>query len=164
MLDITSDVSSPSTLALAIAAQHTGGRLICVCRDDHQQQPPKQTQSQIQDFDLSDSVHFVVGDPREVVKQYKNIDFAVVDHRIRDCEELLLEMDMNPNGSVVVLSNLFRCRGRPARASYVRRRSGGNIESAVLPIGHGMVVTRIGKVCRRGSSKRSKRTFLVYEE
>lgn len=106
MLDIASDGLSPSTLALAIAARHTGGRLVCVCRD-RDQESLKQTQSQIQNFNLGDVVHFVVGDPCEVIKQYRNIDFAVVDHRIRDCEELLLEIDMNPNGSVVVLSNLL---------------------------------------------------------
>lgn len=160
MVEITLDGFSSSTLALAIAARYTGGRLICMC---HDQKSVVQTRSRIEDFNLFEVVHFEVGDPREVIKKYKNIDFAVVDHRIDSCREVLLGVDMNPNGSVLVLSNLFHesCRGR---ASYADAKNNGRrFESVILPIGIGMEVTKIGN-CIRSRSRKSKRTFVVHEE
>ncbi|ONK73153.1 uncharacterized protein A4U43_C04F27820 [Asparagus officinalis] len=91
MVDITSHGVSPSALALAIAARHTNGRLICV-----------------QGSGLQDAVDIQIGDPCDVIKQYKNVDIAAVDHRIENCDEVLFSLDMNPDGSIVVLSNLFR--------------------------------------------------------
>ena len=169
MVDVTSDGSSSSALALAVAARCTGGRLVCVCRDI---EALKQTKSQIEEFELGDVVSFRVGvDACEAVKQYKNIDFAVVDHRIKDCDELLFAMDMDPNWSVVVVSNLCSGRGRVVGAAssvHARKCRGGGIESATLPVGGGMEVTRIGKSISSRSrvSKRStsKRTFLICEE
>ena len=160
MVDVPSDGSPPSTLALATAARCTSGRLICVCRDS---EALSQTKSQIQELELGDVVSFRVGaDVCEVVKQYKNIDFTVVDHRIKDCDELLFAMDMNPKGSVVVLSNLFSGRRRVG-ASYVHaRKCRGGIESAILPVGDGMQVTKIGK--NSGSCTRGKQEINTQED
>ncbi|ONK73151.1 uncharacterized protein A4U43_C04F27800 [Asparagus officinalis] len=170
MIDVTSDGVSPSTLALAIAARHTNGRLICVCPD---RPSLAQAKSQLQGFGLQDAVDFQIGDPCCVIKQYKNVDFAAVDHRIDNCDEVLFSLDMNPDGSIVVLSNLFRggsssSKRRVGAPNYVHMKKGSyrgrGIESAVLPVGGGMEVNRFGRACRSSRQKRSKRTFLVYEE
>jgi len=166
MVDIASGGLSASTLALAVAATHVGGgRLVCV---RHEREAIEEIKAQVEALDLERVTELRVGDPFEVMKQYKNIDFAVVDHRIRECLELLFAMEMNPSGSVVVVSNLFHGRRsvRSCTAFGQMMRSAGN-KSAVLPIGDGMEITRFtGNVNggRRGVRKSCKRTFMVYDE
>ncbi|KAG1328213.1 hypothetical protein COCNU_01G021470 [Cocos nucifera] len=163
-VDVESGGFSPCTLALAAAARHTGGCLVCV---RHEQEEVDDSRSQIERFDLGDAVEFELGKPSEVISQFKNIDFGLIDHMVEDCMEIFLAMDMNLGGSVVVVSNLFHGRRRVG-ASYgqlVRGREG--TKSVLLPIGEGMEVTRIRKdgmekdwqACRK-----PKRTFLVYEQ
>ncbi|KAL5995484.1 hypothetical protein ACLOJK_025546 [Asimina triloba] len=141
MVEIPSKGISPLTIALAVAAKYTGGRLICIL---HKQEALGETrpQSAIHDHEIEDVIEFVVGDPCEVMKQYKKMDFVMVDGRVEDCLKLLRSIDLNPCGSVVVVSNLFHTKTRPSYAQVVRGRAG--IESVTLPVGEGMEVTKVG--------------------
>ncbi|XP_077231603.1 uncharacterized protein LOC143864710 [Tasmannia lanceolata] len=151
MVEITFCGISPLTIALAVAAKQTGGRVICIL---HKNEELSEAKTRIADFDIKDSVEFVIGDPCEVIKQYKCIDFAIIDCRIHDHLKVYKIIDMNPSGSVVVVDNFFH---RKIGASYGQVVKGiGGVESVILPIGEGMEVTRVGWGKRDGS-KRSKR-------
>ncbi|CAL9108070.1 unnamed protein product [Musa textilis] len=162
MLDIESGGMSPSILALAAAARQTGGRLVCV---RHEQAHIEALRRQIESLDLADVVECKRGEPLESIRQLESVDFAVVDHRLEHCRELVSAIDVNPRGSVVVVSNLFQ--GRRAAASYgqlVKERAVA--KSVVLPFGEGMEVTRIGRTGKRGyhGGRRATRKFVVYYE
>lgn len=167
LLDIASGGMSAPTLALAIAARHAGGRLVCIRRE---REALEEIKEQLEALDLGDVCELKCGEPRDVVEQYENVDFAVVDHRMRECMEVLFAMNINPKGSVVVVSNLFhgsRVIGSTAFGQMMRGKGSGN-KTEVLPIGDGMEITRImanNSWRRRRSVRKScKRTFMVYEE
>lgn len=162
MVDIESGGMSPAILALAAAARQTGGRVVCV---RHEQAHLEALRRQIESLDLADVVECKRGEPLESIRQLESVDFAVVDHRLEHCRELVSAIDVNPRGSVVVVSNLFQ--GRRAAASYgqlVKERAVA--KSVVLPFGDGMEVTRIGRAAKHGchGGRRVTRQFVVYYE
>ena len=55
---------NPLTIALAVAAKHTGGRFICVLDE---QQDMEDCKAQLSCYDLEDKVEFVHGNPCEIV-------------------------------------------------------------------------------------------------
>ncbi|RWW83309.1 hypothetical protein BHE74_00008191 [Ensete ventricosum] len=162
MVDIESGGMSPSILALAAAARQTGGRLVCL---RHEQAHLEALRRQIESLNLEDVVECKRGEPLESIRQLESVDFAVVDHRLEFCRELVSAIDVNPRGSVVVVSNLFH--GRRATASYgqlVKERAVA--KSVVLPFGEGMEVTRVGRAGKHGchGGRRVGRKFVVYYE
>ncbi|KAJ0960719.1 hypothetical protein J5N97_001415 [Dioscorea zingiberensis] len=113
MVDISSVGISPLTLALAVAAKQTGGLLLCI---RSHLQTLQETKTHLENFHLCDVVELKLGNPSEVVKQYENIDFAVVDSRVVEgCSVSLffaLDASMNPDGSsVVVVNNIVGSHG-----------------------------------------------------
>ena len=67
---------NPLTMALAVAAKHCGGWFVCFL---DQEQDIEDSKSQLSCYDLEDAVEFMHGNPCEVITQFKNIDFAVID-------------------------------------------------------------------------------------
>lgn len=140
MVEVTSGVS-PSTIALAAAARHTGGKLVCIVPE------PMLAESKrvIKDTGLKDMVKFETGNPFELLPKYKNIDFSLVDCNSDDNADLLKLLDVNPSMSVVVAANNLVGE----RKGLEGRIKGGNNKVAVRsmkhPIGEGMEVTVIKK-------------------
>ncbi|KAL5982854.1 hypothetical protein ACLOJK_016932 [Asimina triloba] len=157
MVEISSKGISPLTVALAVAAKYTCGRLICIL---DKQEALQDTKHQMAIRELEDAIDFVVGDPCEVIRRYKNINFVIIDSRVDDCLKLLKTIDVNPSGSVVVVNNLFHTKTRPSYAQVVRGKFG--IESVTLPIGEGMEVTKVGWRCKH-EGRASKRSNVKVE-
>ncbi|KAM0946454.1 putative S-adenosyl-L-methionine-dependent methyltransferase [Dioscorea sansibarensis] len=189
MADISSVPISPSTLALAVAAKQTGGLLLCIRPSP---QTLQQTKTHLQNLHLFDVVDLKLGNPCEVLKQYHNIDFVVINndhHHHQGCALSLLllglELSMNPNGpSVVVVMNNGGKRSSSSSSlsssscghEVVRglRGRGIHVESMTLPIGdHGMEVIKIngkGNILHhhhhhhQEAGRRSKRVFRVFDD
>lgn len=139
IVEVTSEVS-PSTVALAAAARQTGGKLVCILPE------PKLDPSQkvIEDSGLNDMVEFKTGDPAEVLPNYENIDFSLVDCKNNDYPRLLNLLDVNPRRSVVVANNLVE--GRNGLGGHVKGMENKlKVRSMKHPIGKGMEITMIGK-------------------
>lgn len=140
---------SPSTIALAAAARHTGGRLVCILPE------PVLAESKrvIKDSGLKDLVEFKTGEPSELLPSYENIDFSLVDCKNDDYSRLLNMLDVNPKRSMVVANNLVgerkglegHVRGMKSKAAAGRVA----VRSMKNPIGKGMEVTVIGKSSRK---------------
>ncbi|KAG8363253.1 hypothetical protein BUALT_Bualt19G0003000 [Buddleja alternifolia] len=147
IVEITSDVSS-STIALAAAARQTGGKLVCILPE------PKLNKSQkaIKDSGLSEMVEFKTGDPVEILLDYENIDFSLVDCKADDYKKLLENLDVNLKRSVVVANNLLGGeKGFGGCLKGVENKT--EVRSMKHPIGVGMEVTMIGKSNNIGRSK-----------
>ncbi|KAL1831240.1 hypothetical protein ACET3Z_000891 [Daucus carota] len=136
IVEITTQGITPLTLALAVAATQTGGHLICIV------------------------ARIVIGDPCQVIKHYKSIDFAVIDGKYEDHLRLFkIIIDMKQKGSVVVVNSKV-CRKSFGEVVKGKR---GSVESVVsFPFGQGMELTRMGSSnsCRSGKSRR----FYTVEE
>ncbi|KAK3001117.1 hypothetical protein RJ639_022474 [Escallonia herrerae] len=139
IVEVTSEVS-PSTVALAAAARQTGGKVVCILPE-----PELDTsQKAIDDSGLNDMVEFRTEDPVDVLPNYENIDFSLVDCKTEGYPRLLNMLDVNPRRSVVVANNLVE--GRKGLGGNVK--GGGRklkVRSMKHPIGKGMEVTMIGK-------------------
>ncbi|TQE13446.1 hypothetical protein C1H46_001013 [Malus baccata] len=113
----------------------------------------------IRDLGLKDLVEFKTSDPSELLSNYKNIDFSVVDCKNDDYTRLLKLLDVNPRKSVVVANNLVGERkGLEGHLGVMEKRA--PVRSTKNSIGKGMEVTVIGKNTEvgkgywRGGSKR----------
>uniref|UniRef100_A0A0E0LQI6 Uncharacterized protein n=1 Tax=Oryza punctata TaxID=4537 RepID=A0A0E0LQI6_ORYPU len=171
----SSSSSSPATaVALAIAAARTGGRLVCV-RDD--QPNLDAVRRHLRRLGLATSgVDFQLGRPPSMaVRRLRRVDFAVVDASVERCGEVLGAIDVDPMGGIVVVTNVFQEETTSSSSGHgggSRVCSYGQVvgkgKSMVLPIGHGMEVTKLGGLSgahlqwqRKKLVSTPKRTFLV---
>uniref|UniRef100_A0A5B7CC18 S-adenosyl-L-methionine-dependent methyltransferase n=1 Tax=Davidia involucrata TaxID=16924 RepID=A0A5B7CC18_DAVIN len=135
IVEVTSE-ASPSTIALAAAARQTGGKLVCILPEP----TLEESQQLIEDSGLNGMVEFKTGDPVELLPDYENIDFSLVDCKSENYTRLLKLLDVNPIRSVVVANNLVQ--GRKGLGGLVE---GVENKVEVRSIGEGMEVTMIGK-------------------
>ncbi|CAN4111446.1 unnamed protein product [Withania somnifera] len=150
IVEVTTE-GSPSTVALAAAARQTGGKLVCIIPE------PKldKTQKVIQETGLNDMVEFKTGDPVEVLHNYENIDFSLVDCKTNDYDMLMENLDVNLKRSVVVTNNVEGRKGVGGHLKKVENKV--KVRSLQHPIGKGLEVTMIGKSTEFGKKEnRSK--------
>ena len=147
MVQITSDGITPLTIALAVAAKQTGGLLIRIGHEDH--------------IEKSKAL-FIYGNPCEMIKQYKNIDFAVIDCKFQDYLKIFKTINLNPSGSTMFVNNFHHRKDGISFAEVVEGKNCG-VKSFTLPIGEGMHLTRIGSTGKRVINRRYKRFHVTYE-
>ncbi|KAF5743589.1 hypothetical protein HS088_TW08G00173 [Tripterygium wilfordii] len=123
--------ANSNTLALVAAAHQTGGQVVCILPGiEHLQSSYKAIGA--------DSYHvkFVIGDAKKLLlTHYREAEFLLIDCNHENHEEILraVQISRRRNGMVVVGYNAF-CKN-----SW---RSSGS-ETQLLPIGGGLLVTRI---------------------
>ncbi|KAJ8900626.1 hypothetical protein K2173_025403 [Erythroxylum novogranatense] len=139
IVEVTSGVS-PSTVALAAAARHTGGKLVCIVPE-----PVLADSKQvIKETGLIDMVEFKTGDPSELLSHYEKIDFSLVDCKNGEFTRVLKLLDVNPSRSVVVANNLAGdAKGLGGHVRGMKDKVA--VRSRKHPIGKGMEITLIGK-------------------
>lgn len=123
-----------TTLALVAAAHQSGGRVVCILRGDEE--------LQLSENFLGPNVchiEFVIGEAQSLLQNhYREADFVVIDCNLENHEGILGAVEMgkkNSKGPVVVVGyNAFRRRPW---------RSMGYSKTQLLPIGDGLLVTRI---------------------
>ncbi|CAA3005756.1 uncharacterized protein LOC111393837 [Olea europaea var. sylvestris] len=139
-----------TTLALAAAAQQTGGRVICIL-------------SSIQDGYLSgttqginaDNVEFVTGDVKYLlINDYKEADFVAIDCNLENYEGIirLTQESARCNNTIVLGYNAF------CKESWRNSPSC----SELLPIGEGLLLIRIAaKKHANGSGSKKRGNWIV---
>ncbi|KAL2478686.1 uncharacterized protein Fot_47700 [Forsythia ovata] len=102
-------------------------------------------------------VEFRTGDPIEVLPNYENIDFSLVDCKADNYGRLLEKLDVNPKRSMVVANNLIE--GRKGVEEHLKGvETMVKVRSMKRLIGKGMEITMVGKRERsRGSYSRAER-------
>jgi predicted O-methyltransferase YrrM len=135
--------SGLSTIALAAAARHTGGRLTSIEIEPARQELARR---RLTDLGLAGRVDLVLADAGQVLSQYEALDFVLVDCEKDDYERFLGLLRLSP-GAVVVADNILS----HDLGQYVQSvRTYPGVESITLPIGKGLEVSRFVK----GSSGR----------
>lgn len=127
--------SGLSTIALAAAARHTGGRLISIEIEHRRQDQARQTLSALS---LSDGVAFVHADAATVLNRYEGLEFVLIDCEKEDYVRFVGMLKLAP-GALVVADNILS-HGLWDYVKHVRSFTG--VESVTLPIGKGLEVSR----------------------
>lgn len=138
----------PATIALAVAARKTGGRLICILSD------PDALLNAMVAMDalgLSTVVEFLVGDATELLPQFSEVDFALIDCRREQSVELFDLVCLNSHRAVVVAENLVHRNARALYEDKMTNRAG--YTTAMLPIGRGIEVARLLRETEKSSTE-----------
>ncbi|GFP88293.1 hypothetical protein PHJA_000973000 [Phtheirospermum japonicum] len=124
-----------TTLALAAAAQQTGGRIVCILPDEQ-----KLHTSQITLAINATNVEFVVGDAHELLSNtYEGFDFVAIDCNLENHEAIISELREKVkcrNSNAIVM-------GYNAFCKETWRNS--DLRTQLLPIGEGLLLTRTRK-------------------
>lgn len=132
MVVACANAANASTLALVAAAHQTGGRVVCILQGLEELILSKK----ILGLDAN-HVEFVIGDAQnQLSSHYKEADFVLIDCNFENHEGVLRAVQAagrKRNGAVVVGYNAF------SKGSW---RSGSS-KTQLLPIGEGLLVTRI---------------------
>jgi predicted O-methyltransferase YrrM len=129
--------SGISTIALAVAARETGGRLTSLEIEPERQAEARET---ILRLGLHNHVEFILGDAALAIPRVPApLDFVLI-----DCEkdDYIRFFDMIPAapGTVIVADNILS-HELTDYVAHVRAR--GGVQSVTLPIGQGLELTRI---------------------
>lgn len=135
-----SSCASPSTIALAVAARQTGGRLISILSNS---QALLDAMVAMKELGLSRVVEFIIGDAEDILPQYADVDFALVDCGKEHYVELFEVLRFNSRRAVVVADNLYDRKATAAYGKIIKNRPGAS--SISLPIGKGIEITRLSR-------------------
>ncbi len=127
--------SGISTIALAAAARHTGGKLSSIEIEPARQQEAKQI---IAGLGLSDYVEFIADDAANILPRLAPAAFVLIDCEKEDYIRFFDMLKLAP-GAVVVADNILS-HDLSDYVTHVRQRGH---ESITLPIGKGLEVTRL---------------------
>lgn len=165
IVEVTYSCVSLSTIALAVAARQTGGKLICILPESFL----NESKQVISNSGLIDQVEFRTEDPTNLLPYYENIDFFLVDCKKENYTMLLNLLSFNPRRSIVVANNLLG--DKKGLGGYLRKKDEKiAVKSLKHPLGNGMEVTKISKNDESGkrfgvnediSRKRKKSTWVA---
>lgn len=160
---------TPSTLALAVAAKQTGGKLICI-------RPTLQSLYGLDHFidhdhtncDANGVTELRIGDPCELIKDVRNVDFAVIDCSDFDSSRLRLlseRLHLNPRGAIIIANNIFHREHGVAIVDQLLKAKRG-VESSVttLPLGSSAGFQLIIKIKSNPQRRRHKRFFVTFDD
>lgn len=143
-----------TSIGLAVAARHTGGRHVCIVPDE---------QSRSEYIAATDGMaeEVVVGEPEEALDGLAGIDFMVVDCRRSDFARTLRLAKLSDRGAVLVCKN---ASSRAALVEAFRWRSvldGGSrrlVRAVFLPVGKGLDIAHVAASGTGGSSGKGKQS------
>ncbi|CAL1382699.1 unnamed protein product [Linum trigynum] len=98
-----------TSIGLAVASRHSGGRNVCVVPDENSRSEYLQALRQASGGNsiniLPAANQVVVGEPEEVMQGLEGIDFLVVDSRRKDFARVLRAAKLSARGAVLVCKN-----------------------------------------------------------
>lgn len=141
----------PTSIGLAIASRHTGGRHVCVVPDEASR---SEYAEKMREAGMSPEV--VVGEAEEVMEGLVGIDFMVVDSRRKDFPRVLRLARLCSKGAVLVCKNA----NSRSTCSFKWRSvlDGGSrrlVRAVFLPVGKGLDIAHVSAV--GGNSVKAKR-------
>jgi hypothetical protein len=123
-----------TSVGLAVASHHTGGRHVCIVPDEESRTEYEQSMD-----DAGMSAEIVVGEAEKVMESLVGIDFLVVDSRRKDFSRVLRLARLSAKGAVLIRKNANSKRGSGfIWRSVVAEGSGRLLRSVFLPVGKGI--------------------------
>lgn len=159
---------TPLTLALAVAANQTSGKLICIRPTHHSFYGLDHLIDR--DFDANGVTELRLGDPCELVDDIQHVDFAVIDCTNLDPSRLRLlceKLHPNPRGAIIVANNIsHREQGLALVDKVLKGKRGVKSSVTTLPLGSSggfQLIIKIKSInCER--RRKHKRFFVTFDE
>ncbi|KAK4260475.1 hypothetical protein QN277_003580 [Acacia crassicarpa] len=131
-----------TSIGLAIARSHTGGRHVCVVPDE---QSGSEYAKIVSEAGVSSLPEIVVGEAEEVMEGLVGIDFLVVDCRRKDFSRVFRLAKLSGKGGVLVCKNAYsRSASRFRWRSVVDGESSRRVvRSVFLPVGKGLDIAHV---------------------
>ncbi|XP_038903650.1 uncharacterized protein LOC120090187 [Benincasa hispida] len=130
-----------TSVGLAIAAGHTGGRHLCIVADERSRS--KYVEAMRKAGVLSPP-EVVIGDAEAVAAEAEGLDFLVADFRGKDFDRVLRVAKASERGAVLVCKNAWERNVLGFRWQGVLRRGTRVVKSIFLPVGRGLEIAHIG--------------------
>ena len=129
----------PTSIGLAIASRHTGGRHVCLVPDERSRLEYARSMG-----DAGMSPEIIVGEPEEVMEDLVGIDFLVVDSRRKDFARVLRLAKLSSEGAVLVCKNANSKAASSFKwRSVLDEGSRRLVRSVFLPVGKGLDIAHI---------------------
>ncbi|KAJ9188453.1 hypothetical protein P3X46_003810 [Hevea brasiliensis] len=147
MVVASARVAGSTTLPLVAAAQQTGGQVMCILSTESDFIASRNSLGP-----YADCVKFVIGDAKALLlSDYKRADFVLIDCNIDDCEGVFrAARECGRNGRRLIIGfNAFQ-------GSWPNE-----FKTHFLPIGEGLLVTRIGGKVDDGSGQRKRSRWVI---
>ncbi|XP_061357775.1 uncharacterized protein LOC133302068 [Gastrolobium bilobum] len=142
----------PTSVGLAIASHHTGGRHVCIVPDERSRS--EYAKSMCEAAGMSPEI--MVGEAEEVMDGLVGIEFLVVDSRRKDFPRVLRLAKLSSKGAVLVSKNA--CCSSKTGSSFIWRSVLGQgsrrlVRSVFLPVGKGLHMAHLSAtVCNNSVS------------
>lgn len=139
--------SIAASVGLAVAAQHSGGRHVCVVSDEEDK--AEYVEAMREAGRAAGEV--VVRRPEEAMEGLEGIDFLVVDCRRNDFDRILTAARLGRRGAVVVCKNASSTAAAGDHQGRLRI-----VHSVFLPVGNGMHIVHVGAADDGGGAASGK--------
>ncbi|WMV43704.1 hypothetical protein MTR67_037089 [Solanum verrucosum] len=137
-----------TSIGLAVANHHTGGRHICVVPDEDSKTEYVEA---MENAGMSPEV--VIGDPEEAMDGLMGIDFLVVDCRRNDFGRILGVAKLGHRGAVLICKNASSRIASDFRWRSVLDGKSRIVRSVFLPVGKGLDIAHVGATVNGGGKK-----------
>ena len=127
----------PTSVGLAIARRHTGGRHVCIVPDERSR---SEYAASVGKAGMSPEI--VVGEPEEVMGGLVGIDFLVVDSRRKDFPRVLRLAKLSTKGAVLLCKNAKTGSSFKWR-SVLGQGSSRVVRAVFLPVGKGLDMAHV---------------------
>ncbi|KAK4422786.1 hypothetical protein Salat_1861100 [Sesamum alatum] len=152
-----------TSVGLAVAAHHTGGRHVCIVLDEESREEYAEGMRQ---FGRS-ACEMIVGDAEEAMDGLEGIDFLVVDCKGNNDEfgRVIRAAKLGERGAVLVCKNASSRGGSDCRWSSVLDGRSRVVRSVFLPVGKGLDIAHVGaKGGRTGGGKGRSRWIKRFDQ
>ncbi|KAK4400309.1 hypothetical protein Sango_1137000 [Sesamum angolense] len=140
-----------TSVGLAVAAHHTGGRHICIVPDEESREEYAEGMRR----SGRSASETIVGDAQDAINGLEGIDFLVVDCKgNNEFGRVIRAAKLGERGAVLVCTNASSRAGSDFRWSSVLDGRSRVVRSVFLPVGKGLDVAHVGAT--GGSSGRGK--------
>lgn len=147
-----------TSIGLAIASRHTGGRHICMVPDEQSRSEYADAMTQAGMM----SLEFAIGEADEVMERMAEIDFLVVDSRRKDFAKVLRLAKLGSRGAVMICKNANARVSSFRWPSVVEEGSRRLVRSVFLPVGKGLDVAHVGSSDGKSGLRRAEKRWITH--
>ncbi|XP_062086981.1 uncharacterized protein LOC133793699 [Humulus lupulus] len=134
-----------TSVGLAVAARHTGGRHVCIVPDERSRQEYlKAMRIGGAGSNAFPMPEVVVGEAGPAMADLLGVDFLVVDSKRRDFGRVLRVAKVSSRGAVFACKNAWQRNVSAFRWQWAVERGTRVVRSVFLPVGKGLDIAHIG--------------------
>ncbi|KAL3499485.1 hypothetical protein ACH5RR_038578 [Cinchona calisaya] len=140
-----------TSIGLAIASHHTGGKHVCIVADE----ASRMEYIEAMEKAGKSPPQVIVGEPEEAAEGLEGgIDFMVVDCRQSEFARIFKVAKLGERGAVLICKNAFSKLASDFRWNSVLDAKSRIVRSVFLPVGNGLDIAHVGAKSENSSGTR----------